>query len=390
MVMVMSHLEPATPEELAELLRQCASTRESITLTGNGSKYAIAGPVVPSQHEISMKGLRRLLMYEPRDLTVSVEAGFGFSELQSLLKKNGQMIALDPPFAEQATIGGVVVSNTSGPLRRGYGTARDLVIGMKFATLEGSIVQSGGMVVKNVAGLDMGKMMIGSFGTLAAVTSVNFRLHSMPEGTATFLYTFPELEPAIQKRDALVASVLQPISIDLLSPAVAHRFSRRGFVLAIRAAGSEKVLRRYRRELSDAEPLTEDDGVRLWHDIQEYPSAFLNQQKEGVIIRVSTTLEGILSLPKTVTGAFISRAANGITFFYFPAWNAAASWWQKLSEQRSPAAIEYAPEAVRSEQMLWSPSRTEGEEQAFAMMKRVKQMFDPELLLNRNRLYGRI
>jgi glycolate oxidase FAD binding subunit len=390
MVMVMSHQKPATPEELADLLRQYASKRESITLTGNGSKHAIAGPVVPSQHEISMKGLQRVLMYEPRDLTVSVEAGMAFSELQSLLAQNGQMIALDPPFAEQSTVGGIVASNTSGPLRRGYGTARDLVIGMKFATLEGAIVQSGGMVVKNVAGLDMGKTMIGSFGTLAAVASVNFRLHSKPEGTATFLYTFPELEPAIQKRDELVASVLQPISIDLLSPAVAHRFSLRGFVLAIRAAGSEKVLRRYRRELSDAEPLSEDEGGRLWHDIQEYPSAFLEQQKETVIVRVSTTLEGILSLPKTVTGAFISRAANGVTFFYFPAWSAAASWWQKLCELRWPAAIEYAPQAVREEQTLWNPSHTEGEEQAFAMMKRVKQMFDPELLLNRNRLYARI
>src|SRR6185437_4642800 len=126
MVMFMSHLEPATPEELAEVLRQCALKRESITLTGNSSKHAIAGPVFPSERQISTKRLRRVLMYEPRDLTVSVEAGFGFSELQSLLRQNGQMIALDPPFAEQATIGGVVAANTSGPLRRGYGTARDL------------------------------------------------------------------------------------------------------------------------------------------------------------------------------------------------------------------------------------------------------------------------
>ena len=187
----MCHGGPGTPEQLADLLWEYASKRESITIKGNGSKHAIAGPVVPAEHEISTKALRRVLMYEPRDLTISVEAGCKFTEIQSLLGGNGQMIALDPPFAEQATIGGIVASNTGGPLRRGYGTARDLVIGMKFATLEGKIVQTGGMVVKNVAGLDMGKMMIGSFGTLAAITSVNFRLHSKPEGTATFLYTFP-------------------------------------------------------------------------------------------------------------------------------------------------------------------------------------------------------
>jgi glycolate oxidase FAD binding subunit len=246
------------------------------------------------------------------------------------------------------------------------------------------------MVVKNVAGLDMGKMMIGSFGTLAAITSVNFRLHSQPEGTATFLYTFPELEGAIEKRNAVMTSVLQPIAIDLLSPAIAYRFSRRGFLLAIRAAGSESVLRRYRRELGDAEVLSEQESGRLWGDIEEYPATFLDQQQDGVIVRVSTTLEGILSLPKTVTGAFISRAASGVTLFYFPSWSAAASWWQKVSEGRWPATVEYAPNVVRQEQTLWTPFHTEAEQQAFAMMRRVKQMFDPELLLNRNRLYGRI
>ena len=88
------------------------------------------------------------------------------------------MVPLDPPFSAGATVGGVVASNSSGPRRRLYGTARDLVIGMQFATLEGKLVQSGGMVVKNVAGLDMAKLMIGSFGTLAAIAVVNFKLHA--------------------------------------------------------------------------------------------------------------------------------------------------------------------------------------------------------------------
>lgn len=350
----------------------------------------MAGPLVEADRHISLSGLNRVLIYEPRDLTISVEAGCRFGDVQSLLSQNGQMIALDPPFSEHATVGGIIATNTSGPLRRGYGTARDLVIGMKFATLEGKLVETGGMVVKNVAGLDMGKMMIGSFGTLTAITSVNFRLHSKPEATESFLYTFPELEGAIERRNRLIGSVLQPVSVDLLSPAVAHRFGLRGFVLAIRATGSETVLRRYRRDLGDADLLTAEDGDRLWHEIQEYPATFLGQQKEGVIIRVSTTLEGMLSLPKTVTGAFIARAANGITYFYFTAWSAAASWWQKLAEQGWPAVIEYAPDTVRNEQALWVERDSETAKASFAMMKRVKQMFDPEFLLNRKRLYGRI
>ena len=103
------------------------------------------------------------------------------------------MVPLDPPFAEAATVGGVVAANSSGPRRRLYGTARDLVIGMQFATLEGKLVQSGGMVVKNVAGLDMAKLMIGSFGTLAAIAVVNFKLLPMPEAGA-------QLSAAVRRR----------------------------------------------------------------------------------------------------------------------------------------------------------------------------------------------
>ena len=90
---------------------------------------------------------------------------------------------------DAATVGGMVAANISGARRRLYGTARDLVIGMKFATLDGKLVQSGGMVVKNVAGLDMGKLMIGSFGTLAAIASVNFKLQPRPAVARTILFS---------------------------------------------------------------------------------------------------------------------------------------------------------------------------------------------------------
>src|SRR5262249_26976209 len=153
------------------------------------------------------------------DLTISVEAGITYCALSRMLAEHRQMIPLDPPFADAATVGGILAANSSGPRRRLYGTARDLVIGMKFATLEGKLVQSGGMVVKNVAGLDMGKLMIGSFGTLAAIAVVNFKLLPMPEMERTFLMTFGDLAAALAARDRILASVLQPSALDLLNPA---------------------------------------------------------------------------------------------------------------------------------------------------------------------------
>src|SRR3954470_8591867 len=195
----MSALKPKSPEELAETLRSSAQALKTINIFGRNSKRLMAGPILPAEVTVSSTALSKVLLYERDDLTISVEAGMQFSALQNFLRRERQMIALDPPFSEDATVGGVVASNVSGPMRRSYGTARDMVIGMKFATLEGKLIQTGGMVVKNVAGLDMGKMMIGSFGTLAAIASVNFRVHASPEATQTFLYASSDPDSIMQK-----------------------------------------------------------------------------------------------------------------------------------------------------------------------------------------------
>ncbi len=155
-------ITPKTPEELAETFRTLAQNHKTIRLGGNFSKDRLGGAVGGAGEAISTSCMNRLLKYEPRDLTVSVEAGMKFADLERTLAENKQMIPLDPGWAGQSTVGGVIGANLSGPRRRLYGTARDMVIGMTFETLEGKLIQSGGMVVKNVAGLDMAKLMIGS------------------------------------------------------------------------------------------------------------------------------------------------------------------------------------------------------------------------------------
>src|SRR5579864_3135430 len=186
-----------SPEELAEALAAAQRNRQTIHLCGNSTKDRMGGPICGADIRISTAKLNRVLQYEPSDLTISVEAGITYRELSRVLAEHRQMVPLDPPFSENATIGGIVAANASGPRRRLYGTARDMVIGMTFATLEGKRIRTGGMVVKNVAGLDMGKLMIGSFGTLAAIAVVNFRLHPMPEGTRRFVQRFDAAGGAI-------------------------------------------------------------------------------------------------------------------------------------------------------------------------------------------------
>lgn len=337
-------LRPENPEQLAALLREAACAHHAIRLGGNFSKDCLGGPPAPADVTISTSSLNRLLQYEPRDLTVSVEAGMLFSELVALLAENHQMLPLDPPWLKESTVGGVLASNLSGPRRRLYGAARDMVIGMTFATLEGKLINSGGMVVKNVAGLDMAKLIIGSFGTLAAIATVNFKVFPMPVASRTFVMEFATAAEAFVERDRILSGVLQPSAIDIVN-------WPRGFRLLIRAGGNVAVLDRYTRELPQAR--VEDDAA--WDAICEFPRRFVTANPGAKIVTMAMPLSKMREAAEKLDVPFVARAGSGIIYAHY---------------------LKEAPETLLASD--------------FATMTKVKEMFDPERLLNRGRLYGRI
>jgi glycolate oxidase FAD binding subunit len=378
-------MTPQTPEELAEALGAAAAAGKTITLGGRFSKQHMGGPVVPSAITLTTAGLRRVLEYEPSDLTISVEAGVPFAELRRLTAESRQMVPLDPPFSEEGTVGGVVAANLSGPRRRLYGTARDLVIGMKFATLDGKLVESGGMVVKNVAGLDMAKLMIGSFGTLAAIAVVNFKLAPMPPCSRSFLLRFASSQAAISARDAILKSVLQPAAIDLLNPLAAGWAGQEGYLLAVQAGGNRAVVERYSRELKEARPVEGEVEEALWRSIQNFTPQFLAGHPEGAVVRVSGTLTEVRAVLESMSVAAVARAGSGVCYGYFPDGGSAEAWMQEACQRGWRAVIEFAPPAGKEKLDLWPSPGNDLE-----VMRRVKRMFDPNYLLNRGRLYGRI
>ena len=387
----MSFLKPTSPEELADALGSSAASSKTISISGRNSKRLMAGPILPADVSVSTAALTRILLYERDDLTISVEAGIQFSALQSFLREQRQMIALDPPFIDDATVGGVVAANSNGPMRRGYGTVRDMVIGMSFATLTGKVIRVGGMVVKNVAGLDMGKMMIGSFGTLAAVTSVNFRVHALPEATYTFLFSSNDLEPVVERQcDIVRNSQLRPMSIDILSPPAAARLDRKGFLLALRAGGSPGVLKRYVRELEGAEVLKGEVEAYFWKSISDYTADFLRRQPGGIVLRVGTPISQSRELLKLISGAVVCRAASGVSYIYLSSWRPVPPMLATVMKRGWTAVVEHAPDDVRVAQELWLEEHTAGSSASFAMMEKIKSMFDPAKLLNRSRLYGKV
>jgi glycolate oxidase FAD binding subunit len=369
-------VRPASVEELVEALREAASAKRTIALTGANSKRLMGGPVANAEVKITTGGLGRLLQYEPKDLTVSVEAGMSWREFRELLAKNRQMVPLDPPFAGKATVGGLVAANTSGPRRRLFGTARDFIIGMEFITLAGRRVKSGGMVVKNVAGLDMAKLMIGSFGTLAAIASINFKVVPMPEGTRTFV--FPEYRS--------LDGVLQPSAVDMLSADAARRVGlEQQSVMLVRVAGPAAVLERYGNEFAGAAVLEGEAEERVWRKVEEFTPEFLAERPEGAVLRYSTTLKDQRELLASLPGAVVARAGNGVTYAHFEDVAEATLRLQNHNTKLGPAVMEYGPQLARESLALWpSPGDDLG------VMQKLKAMFDPGGLLNRGRLYGRI
>jgi glycolate oxidase FAD binding subunit len=385
---VATTLHPATAVDLADALGESAAHLRTIQLVGCGSKRLMAGPVAPADVAISTDALNRVIAYEPNDLTISVEAGIPWGELTALLASNRQMIPLDPPFSSAATAGGIVASNCSGPRRRLYGTARDCVIGMTFATLEGKLVETGGMVVKNVAGLDMGKLMIGSFGTLAAIASVNFKLSPIPEAERGFLLSFADAASAIAARNRILQGPLQPAAIDLLNPAAGASLGNRSFLLAIRVAGNAAAVERYEREvapLGDGVALEGEANETLWTHIREFTPVYLSGHPAGAVVRASCTLKGVEAEMASFEGPAIARAASGVCYGYFEDVPAAVAWRRAAQGRGSKAVIEFAPEAAKPTLELWPAPAGD-----FEIMRRVKHLFDPSNLLNRGRLYGRI
>lgn len=381
-------LLPSTSEELREALASASASGKTIELFGGDTKRLMAGPVAPADVRISTSGMRRVLQYEPRDLTISVEAGIPFAELNASLARHGQMIPLDGPWSAEATAGGMVAANISGARRRLYGTARDLVIGMKFATLDGKLVQSGGMVVKNVAGLDMGKLMIGSFGTLAAIASVNFKLTPRTAAGRTVLFTFEDLKTAMGARDAAIRGVLHPAAVDLLNPVLSAHLGMKNFTLAILFVGNEAVIERCVREAAAFGPmrsLAVEEEQRFWSSLYGVTPRHLEKFREGAVVRVSTTLASCGEALASVEGPGHAHAASGVVRGWFTRPDAASRWLSDAVKKGWKGVVEFASESARPGLTLWPEPGGD-----FAIMKEIKSMFDPGNLLNRGRLYGQL
>jgi glycolate oxidase FAD binding subunit len=179
-------LEPASEAELARFLAQANAGGLAVLPRGGGTKMEWGNPPEKVDLVLSTRKLDRVLEHAAGDMTVTVEAGCTIAALQQTLAKQGQRLAVDPLWPDRATVGGVLATNDNGSFRHAFGSLRDLIIGVTIALPDGTLARSGGKVVKNVAGYDLPKLMVGAFGTLGVITRATFRLHPLPRASRSF------------------------------------------------------------------------------------------------------------------------------------------------------------------------------------------------------------
>ncbi len=233
---------PASAEEVAEVVRFAAQQNLAVMSCGARTKLSLGNP--PSRYDIAldMTALNQIVHYDPGDLTLSADAGTLIAKLNATLLEHNQFLPLLVPWYSLSTIGGTIASGMDSPLRQFYGTARDFLIGAEFIDGTGKLCKSGGRVVKNVTGYDLHKLLIGSLGTIAVITRLNFRTFPAPiAGSRGFVASFQTAEDALALRRSVAQSPLTPLTLDILSPCLARIFSEKTPATAETAVFSGEV-----------------------------------------------------------------------------------------------------------------------------------------------------
>ncbi len=208
---------PDSTAELATVMKTCYRYGLPVLPWGGGTRQAIGTLATPPAVVVVTRKLRRTLHYEPDDLTIGVEAGMTLAELQTILVAHHQRFPIIMPTSNQSTVGGLVATATDSPLQTGYGALRDLVLGLTIVQVDGTVVHTGGQVVKNVSGYDLPKLFIGSYGTLGIITEVRLRTFPQPPATVTLVANIPTIVQLNQFLNKLTGTHLCPVAVEVVT-----------------------------------------------------------------------------------------------------------------------------------------------------------------------------
>jgi glycolate oxidase FAD binding subunit len=382
---------PGTAEEAAAVLALASEAGWRVEAAGAGTLLDAGRPTEGVDLVVTTERLSGIVAHEPADLVASVGAGTSLGELGRRLAPHRQWLPLDPPGAQVATLGAVVSMASAGPLRRGHGTPRDHVLGLQIVTGDGRILDLGGRVVKNVAGYDLVKLVVGSRGTLGLVTRVEVRLRAIPEADRTLRLVAAEPEPLLHVAEALRAERIEPVALELSTAGVT------GWELLARFQGNAEAVAHAAARLSaiaagiggvGLDEGSDADGGGVWERLGA------SEVAAGVVVRLAdrpSALGQTLAFASALPGAsIVAHAGDGIVRALLSAEAVAAAparWAATLSEARAALAgrggtliVARAPRALVEAFDPWGDAGA-----ALGLMRRLKQEFDPAGVLGPGR-----
>ena len=395
---------PRNADELCRIL--AAANREGLAVAprGGGAHLEIGNSLKRLDMVVDISALNRIVQHNAADLTLVVEAGITLAALRRALAKEGQFLALDAPLPQRATIGGILASGVSGPLKWHYGSARDLVIGMQVAQADGRLTRSGGQVVKNVSGYDMARLHVGGLGTLGVITEVSFKLTPMPRRESTLVAQFKSYADCADAAMSVFNSGAMPLAMTAHNHAAGKRIdaahaAEDGSALAVRLGGRPRTLKRLEDETfailsprADAVDRIDSDAADYWAALADF--GYSADVKPIMSARASVLPNRVAQVADAITqradAAILAQVGYGMLNAHW--FNQELDLAETLRHARDAAhsaggslIVECAPLSVKADVDVWDYNGD-----SLAIMRGLKAQYDPNRILNPNRFAGGI
>ncbi|MGQ4808344.1 hypothetical protein NKDENANG_01726 [Candidatus Entotheonellaceae bacterium PAL068K] len=407
---------PETTQQAVEVLSLAGRDRYAVVPWGQGTHMHLGQAPQRYDLALSLARLTRIVEYDVANLTIIAEAGLPLRDIYTISVPERQFLPLGFP-GSRASLGGLLVTNTSGVKRARYGGLRDLLLGVRVALPDGSLVQFGGRVVKNVAGYDMNKLFVGSLGAYGVVLETTYRLAALPQDDRALAAVFPTLARAIEVAVAIQSSPLLPSALTLLDAhAAAACTATSGLtvspgqvVLVLNFDGTYEAVE---RQMRDSQALCGQHGglenvcipgeglLALWAFQEAWRAAPKGTHQTRLQLRLGTLpshLEATLRY-LTMPQAFcqqgvrwLAEHSSGQIVAHLTLdqpesadlYNAIQNWLSKLRGQMRTlhgyCVVEYAPATLRPQLNMWGASP------ASQLLQLYKQRFDPHAVLNPGR-----
>jgi len=382
---------PGSGAEAALCLRICSRFGARVVPAGSMTWLECGNPVRSVDVVLSLSRMGRVVDYNPADLTIRAEAGIAMSDLDRITKQEKQWLPLDAP--GQGTLGAVVACGSSGPLRFGYGAPRDYVIGLRLAHVDGTQSKSGGQVVKNVAGYDLNKLYIGSYGTLAVITEVILKLRPAPEASATVLATASECQSLYAIASRVMSGRLRPVSVFVLNRTMSSRIglAARGGAMLVRFVESEAAVSDQVDRLRDLLSYVNCElATAQAADDELWPKVASLDASGEVALKASVAVSGTAWAQASCEDHFpecIAAADMGMGVVRLSIGGGDLELVNRIKLLRAEIEskggtliIERAPAFIRLEADAWGDPGP-----AINIMRSIKQSFDPHSLLSPGR-----